>query len=240
MATESLTQPVRRPTARPLVDLRGAGVTYPGQSTPALSPLNLAVRHGDLVTLTGPAGSGKTTLLNIVGLLQRPTTGSYLLNGIDTAKFDDGERTSLRGRLIGHVFQRPRLLPARSVLDNVTLPLLYAGIRKHQRNQAAMEALDRVGLADQMQAIVRVLPGGQQQRVAIARAIVTDPSLLVCDDPTASLDQAAADQIIGLLVGLHKDGRTVLVATRDQLAAAHSSGRLAITAGGSSMYTEGP
>src|SRR5262249_38512594 len=117
---------------------------------------------------------------------------------------------------------------------------LYAGMRKRQRTQAATDALDRVGLADLMQAVVRVLPGGEQQRVAIARAIVTDPSLLLCDDPTASLDQAAAEQIIGLLVSLHKDGRTVRVATGDQLAAAHSSARLAIPAGGSSMYSEGP
>src|SRR5262249_51808029 len=145
VATESLTQPVRRPTSRPLVDLRGAGVTYPGYLAPALSPVELAIRHGDLVTLTGPAGSGKTTLLSVVGLLQRPTTGSYLLNGIDTAKLDDGERTSLRGRMIGHIFQRPRLLPTRSVLDNVTLPLLYDRIPKRQRTQAAMDALDRVG-----------------------------------------------------------------------------------------------
>ncbi len=231
MATESLTQPLRRPPAQPLIELRSAGVSYPGQRSPALRPMDLAVGHGELVTLTGPAGAGKSTLLNVVGLLLRPTTGSYLLNGSDTAKLADSERTALRGRLIGFVFQRPQLLPTRSALDNVMLPLLYAGLTRQERITAATGALHRVGLGERPHATVSELPASERQRVAIARAIVTDPSLLLCDDPTASLDQAASAQIIGLLVSLHKDGRTVLVATRDQLAAAHSSRRLGVTAG---------
>ncbi|HEX5190138.1 MAG TPA: ATP-binding cassette domain-containing protein [Streptosporangiaceae bacterium] len=231
MATESLTQPVRRPSAQPLIDLRLAGVTYPRHQTPALRPIDLAVRHGELVTLTGPAGSGKSTLLSVVGLLLRPTTGSYLLNGADTARLADRERTALRGRLIGFVFQRPQLLPARSALDNVMIPALYAGLTRQQRVTAATGALERVGLGPRLHAAVAELPASERQRVAIARAIVTDPSLLLCDDPTASLDQAAAAQIIGLLVSLHKDGRTVVVTTRDQLAAAHSSRHLGVAAG---------
>jgi putative ABC transport system ATP-binding protein len=230
MATEPLTEPARRPAAQPLIDLRRAAVTYPGQQATALRPMDLAVRHGELVTLTGPAGSGKSTLLNVVGLLLRPTTGTYLLNGSDTATLADSERTALRGRLIGLVFQRPQLLPARSALDNVMLPVLYAGLAKQQRLSAATDALERVGIAQRMHATVSELPASERQRVAIARAIVTDPSLLVCDDPTVSLDQAAAGQIISLLVSLHKDGRTVLVATREQLAAAHSSRRLGVSA----------
>jgi putative ABC transport system ATP-binding protein len=232
MATESLTQPLSRPSAQPLIELRQAGVSYPGRPAPALRPIDLAVRHGELVTLTGPAGSGKSTLLSVVGLLLRPTTGSYLLNGSDTARLADGERTALRGRLIGFVFQRPQLLPTRSVLDNVMLPVLYAGMTRQERVSAATEALERVGLGGQPHASVSELPASERQRVAIARAIVTHPSLLLCDDPTASLDQAAAAQIIRLLVSLHKDGRTVLVATRDQLAAAHSSRRLGVAADG--------
>lgn len=231
MATESLTQPVRRPSAQPLIDLRQAGVTYPGQQSPALRPIDLAVRHGELVTLTGPASSGKSTLLSVVGLLLAPTTGSYLLNGTDTATLTDCERTALRGRLIGFVFQRPQLLPARSALDNVMMPVLYAGLTRQQRVTAATGALERVGLGERLHVTVAELPASERQRVAIARAIVTDPSLLLCDDPTASLDQAAAAQIIGLLVSLHKDGRTVMVATRDQLAAAHSSRSLGGAAG---------
>jgi putative ABC transport system ATP-binding protein len=231
LTTGPLTKPEHRPSAQPLIDLRQAGVTYPGQRSPALRPIDLAVRHGELVTLTGPAGSGKSTLLSVVGLLLRPTTGSYLLNGSDTAKLADRERTALRGRLIGFVFQRPHLLPARSALDNVMLPVLYAGLTRQQRVTAATGALERVGLGERPHATVSELPAGERQRVAIARAIVTDPSLLLCDDPTASMDQAAAAQIIGLLVSLHKDGRTVVVATRDQLAAAHSSRRLGVAAG---------
>jgi putative ABC transport system ATP-binding protein len=232
MATEPLTQAVRGPVAQPLIELRQAGVSYPGQQSPALRPIDLSVGHGELVTLTGPAGSGKSTLLSVVGLLLKPTTGSYLLNGSDTARLADRERTALRGRLIGIVFQRPQLLPPRSAMDNVMLPVLYGGMSKQERITAATAALERVGLRDRLQATVSELPASERQRIAIARAIVTDPSLLLCDDPTASLDPASAEQIIGLLVGLHKDGRTVLVATRDQLAAAHSSRHLSVGADG--------
>lgn len=231
MVTDSLTQPVRQPPAQPLIELRGAGVSYPGRQAPALRPIDLSVRHGELVTLTGPAGSGKSTLLSVVGLLLRPTAGSYLLNGVDTAALADRERAALRGRLTGFVFQRQQLLPARSALDNVMLPVLYAGLTRQQRVAAATAALERVGLGERPHDTVSELPASERQRVAIARAIVTDPSLLLCDDPTASLDRASAAQIIGLLVGLHKDGRTVMVATRDQLAAAHSSRRLGSDAG---------
>jgi len=232
----ALTQPISRPSAQPLIELRGAGVTYPGQRSPALSPVDLAVRHGELVTLTGPPGSGKSTLLSLVGLLLRPTTGSYLLNGLEVTTLGDRDRTALRGRMIGRVFQRPQLLASRSVLDNVMLPVLYAGLRRPQRANAAAAALERVGMAHRMHALARELPAGEQQRVAIARAIAGNPSLLLCDDPTASLDDVAAAQVIGLLVSLHKGSTTVLVATRDQLAAAHSSRSLAVDPGGSGKF----
>ena len=238
MAVESLTQPISRPSAQPLIELRGAGVTYPGRRSPALSAFDLAVRHGELVTLTGPPGSGKSTLLSVVGLLLKPTTGSYLLNGLEVTRLGDKDRTALRGRLIGRVFQQPQLLASRSVLDNVVLPLLYAELRRQQRSTAAAAALERVGMAHRMHALARELPAGEQQRVAIARAIAGNPSLLLCDDPTAPLDQPAAAQVIGLLVGLHKEGTTVLVATRDQLAAAHSSRSLVIGPVGSGTFAE--
>jgi len=230
MATKSLTQSAPRPVTQPLIDLRQAGVWFPGQRSAALSPVDVTVGYGELVTLSGPAGAGKSVLLSVVGLLQKPTTGSYFLNGTDTATLADRERTALRCRLIGVVFQRPQLLPARSALDNVLLPVLYGGMSKHQRVEAATGALARVGLSERLHEVVSELPANERQRVAIARAIVTDPSLLLCDDPTASLDQAAAGQIIRLLVSLHKEGRTVLVATRDQLAAAHSSRRIGVGA----------
>jgi putative ABC transport system ATP-binding protein len=221
-----------------LIELRGAGVTYPGRRSPALCAVDLAVRHGELVTLTGPAGSGKSTLLSVVGLLLRPTTGSYLLNGLDVTRLGDKDRTALRGRVIGGVFQRQQLLQSRSVLDNVMLPALYAGLRRQQRANAAAAALERVGMAHRMHALARELPAGEQQRVAFARAIAGNPSLLLCDDPTASLDQEAAAHVIGLLVGLHKEGTTVLIATRDQLAAAHSSRSLAIGPASSGTFPE--
>src|SRR5215475_14052397 len=211
MATKPLTRPGRRPVTQPLIDLRQAGVTFPGQRSAALSPVDVTVGYGELVTLSGPAGAGKSVLLSVVGLLQKPTTGSYFLNGTDTATLADRERTALRCRLIGVVFQRPQLLPARSALDNVLLPVLYGGMSKHQRVEAATGALARVGLSERLHEVVSELPANERQRVAIARAIVTDPSLLLCDDPTASLDDDAAGQIMRLLVSLHKEGRTVLV-----------------------------
>jgi putative ABC transport system ATP-binding protein len=220
-----MTAPARSPRA-PLIELRGVGVRYPGCT--ALEAVDLIIGHGELVTLAGPAGSGKSTLLGVIGLLLRPTAGSYLLNGLDTARFSDRDRTSLRGRQIGYVFQRPHLLASRSALDNVMLPMTYTGLRRQQRRNAALDALERVGLAGLAQAAAGDLAAGEQQRVAIARAIVTEPSLLLCDDPTASLDDAAAAQIVGLLVSLRRDGRTVLVATGNQLAAAYSSRNLSV------------
>ena len=238
MAIESLTQPISRPSAKPLIELRGAAVTYPGRPSPALSAVDLAVRHGELITLTGPPGSGKSTLLSVVGLMLRPTTGSYLLNGREVTRLGDKDRTAIRGRLIGRVFQRPQLLASRSVLDNVMLSVLYTGLRRQQRSAAAAVALERVGMAHRMHALPGELPAGEQQRVAIARAIAGNPSLLLCDDPTAGLDEASAARVIGLLVGLHKAGTTVLVATRDQLAAAHSSRSLAVGPAGSGTFAE--
>jgi putative ABC transport system ATP-binding protein len=238
MAAKSLTQPVRRPVTQPLIDLRQAGVSFPGQPSAALSPLDLSVGYGELVTLGGPAGAGKSVLLSVVGLLRKPTTGSYFLNGADTATLPDRDRTALRGRLIGIVFQRPQLLPARSALDNVMLPVLDGGMSKQERVQAATSALARVGLRERLHEVVSELPANERQRIAIARAIVTDPSLLLCDDPTASLDDGAAEQIIALLVSLHKEGRTVFVATRDQLAAAHSSRRIGVGANSQASPTD--
>jgi len=220
-----------RPPGAPLIELRGIGVRYPGPGRAALDGIDLTVGHGEFVTLAGPAGSGKSTLLGVVGLLLRPTAGSYLLNGLDTASLGDRERAAFRGRQIGCVFQRSQLLPARSALENVMLPVLYAGLPRQRRISAARAALDRVGLTAAGHVAACELSAGEQQRVAIARAIVTEPSLLLCDDPTASLDEAVAAQVIGLLIDLRREGRTVLIATRDQLAAAHSSRNVAVGAG---------
>jgi len=218
------------PAGSPLIELRGIGVRYPGARTAALNGVHLTVGHGEFIALAGPAGSGKSTLLAVVGLLLRPTAGSYLLNGLDTAALGDRDRASFRCRQFGCVFQRPHLLPARSALDNVMLPVLYAGLPRQRRRARGLDALDQVGLARAANVAAGDLAAGEQQLVAIARAIVTGPSLLLCDDPTAGLDDEAAARIIGLLAGLRNDGRTVLVATGDQLAAAHSSRTLAVGA----------
>jgi len=230
MTAVAATRPLPRPAGQPLIELRDVSVRYQNAGPAALSAVDLIVGHGELVTLTGPARSGKSTLLSVVGLLLRPTAGSYLLNGFDTAALRDRERTALRGRQIGCVLQRPGLLPSRSVLDNVLLAVLYAGLPRQRQEQAAADALDRVGLAARRNVLAGQLSAAEQQRVAVARAVAGDPSLLLCDDPTAGLDEALAAQIIGLLLSLHREGRTVLIVTRDQLAAAYSSRSLTMSA----------
>ena len=229
MIAEQATRPLPRPAGQPLIELRDVSVRYQGAGPAALSAVDLIVGHGELVTLTGPARSGKSTLLSVVGLLLRPTAGSYLLNGFDTGTLRDRERTALRGRQIGCVLQQPRLLPARSVLDNVLLAVLYAGLPRQRQERAAADALDRVGLAARRNVLAGQLSAAEQQRVAVARAVAGDPSLLLCDDPTAGLDEALAAQIINLLVSLNREGRTVLIVTRDQLAAAYSSRSLTMS-----------
>jgi putative ABC transport system ATP-binding protein len=194
-----------------------------GAQPAALDPVDLSVRAGELVMLTGQARSGRSTLLSVIGLLLRPTAGRYLLNGLDTARLRDRDRTSLRGREIGFVFQPTHLLPARSALENVMLPLLYSGLPGQARRSIALDSLELVGLAAQGRVLAAELSAGERQRVAIARALVTSPSLLLCDDPTSGLDPGQAARVIGLLTGLHSAGRTVLIATADQLAAAYSS-----------------
>ena len=185
--------------------------------------LNLTVWPGELVMLTGRPRSGRSALLNVLGLLDRPAAGRYLLNGVETAKLRDKDASALRGRLIGFVFQRKILLPSRPVLDNVMLPLLYTGPRGRSGVDAALDSLDRVGLAGRAQLMTRELSAGELARCAIARALVTGPSLLLCDEPTAGAGPEAAAEIIGVLAAVHREGKTVIIATDDQLATAYSS-----------------
>lgn len=202
--------------AAPVIEFRGVGLTYPGPPpVHALHPCELLVRRGEFITVVGPSGSGKSTFLNVAGLLDSPTTGRYLLDGIDTAALPDGERTALRGRRIGFVFQSFHLLPHRSALENITLAMLYTGIPRAQRLVRARAALDQVGLGHRAGAVPGRLSGGERQRVAIARALVGRPSLLLCDEPTGNLDSANASSVLGLLDDLHGSGMTVLVITHD-------------------------
>ncbi|HET7015806.1 MAG TPA: ATP-binding cassette domain-containing protein [Streptosporangiaceae bacterium] len=205
--------------AAPVIELRG--VRLRGIDLP--TGLDLAVRPGELVTLTGRSKAGRSALLNVLGLIDRPAAGSYLLDGIDTGKLRETERAALRARQIGMMFAHKNLLPDRSLLDNVTLPLVYAGTPRRQRLAAGIDVLGRVGLTALSRLPASQLSGLQRALCAVGRALITRPGLLLCDDPTAGLDQAEAEHVIGLLASLHREGRSVLIATAEQLAAAYSS-----------------
>ncbi|MEU6946023.1 ABC transporter ATP-binding protein [Streptomyces sp. NPDC046316] len=218
------------------MEFRQVGLTYPGPPpVDALRPCDLTVRRGEFVAVVGPSGSGKSTFLNIAGLLDAPTTGTYLLDGIDTGTLRDADRTALRGRRIGFVFQSFHLLPQRSALENVTLALVYNGAPRRERAVRAREALEQVGLGHRVDTLPTRLSGGERQRVAVARALVTRPSLLLCDEPTGNLDTANADAVLALLEKLHADGMTVLVITHDPVVAARARRTVTIRDGRMSM-----
>ncbi|MFE6285603.1 ABC transporter ATP-binding protein [Streptomyces sp. NPDC057877] len=218
--------PVGTPGPEPspwVVELADCGRTFDG--TPpvaALRPASLRIAQGDYVAVVGPSGSGKSTLLNILGLLDRPTTGTYHLAGQDTARLSEADRTALRGHRIGFVFQAFHLLPHRTALENVVLAQLYVTGHRAPRAATASAALHRVGLAHRLHAMPTVLSGGERQRVAVARALVNTPDLLLCDEPTGNLDSATAASIMDLLEELNAAGVTVVVITHDQAIAARA------------------
>ncbi|MFJ3793987.1 ABC transporter ATP-binding protein [Kitasatospora sp. NPDC090091] len=216
----------------PVIAFHGVGLTYPGpRPVHALRPADLAVHRGDFVTIIGPSGSGKSTFLNVAGLLDRPTEGTYLLDGTDTGALKDAERTALRGSRIGFVFQAFHLLAHRSAVENVALSMLYAGVPRRRRDERAREALDRVGLSHRIAALPSTLSGGERQRVAIARAIAAHPALLLCDEPTGNLDTVTAASVLGLLEELHTAGMTVMLITHDPAVAARGTRGLTIRDG---------
>jgi putative ABC transport system ATP-binding protein len=207
-------------------------VTYPGPPpVPALRPTDLSVHHGEYVTVVGPSGSGKSTLLNVLGLLDRPTQGSFDLDGVEVSRLKESDRTALRGRRIGFVFQSFHLLPYRSATENVAMAQLYGGVRRRDRIPPARAALSRVGLHHRLDALPSTMSGGERQRVAIARALVHRPRLLLCDEPTGNLDTATAAGILGLLDDLHADGITLIVITHDPQVAARGQRTLTIRDG---------
>jgi putative ABC transport system ATP-binding protein len=185
----------------------------------ALQPCRLCVYRADYVAVVGASGSGKSTLLNVLGLLDRPTTGTYLLDGLQTAQLPDGDRTALRARRIGFVFQAFDLLASRTAEDNVALALVYQGVPKAQRRTSAREALDRVGLGHRTHALPTQMSGGERQRVAIARALAARPNLLLCDEPTGNLDSETALTVLDLVDNLHRDGQTIIMVTHDPVVA---------------------
>jgi putative ABC transport system ATP-binding protein len=191
----------------------------------ALRGASLSINQGEYVAIMGPSGSGKSTLMHILGCLDVPTSGRYQLAAEDVSEMDEIELAEVRNRRIGFVFQQFNLLPSLTALRNVEVPLSYAGVARETRRQRARTALDRVGLGDRMSHRPGELSGGQQQRVAVARALVTDPALLLADEPTGNLDSVATDDVLRLFDELHDQGRTVVLITHE-LEVAHRAARI--------------
>ena len=219
-------------TRTAIVELDGAARTYPG-SPPvhALQPTTLRVEAGDYVTVVGPSGSGKSTLLNILGLLDSPTDGRYLVDGVDTGSLSEHQRTAVRGQWIGFVFQSFHLLAHRTARENVALTGLYAGRSRSDRLAAADRVLSLVGLAHRRDALPTTMSGGECQRVAIARALAGEPRLLLCDEPTGALDSENTENLLGLFDDLHAAGVTILTITHDAEVASRGSRQVAIRDG---------
>ncbi len=199
----------------PLIELEGITKEYPmaAETVRALRGVDLAIGGNELVAIMGPSGSGKSTLMNIVGLLDVPSAGRYLLDGRDVSRLAQSELARLRGRRIGFVFQTFELLPRQTALQNVMLPLTYTGgPRKRER---AMESLKRVGLGDRMDHRPNQMSGGQRQRVAVARALVQRPAILLADEPTGNLDTRTGEEILALFAALHREGQTIVIVTHE-------------------------
>ncbi len=188
----------------------------------ALNGVDLAIGHGEYVAIMGASGSGKSTMMNLLGCLDTPTKGSYILNGTAVEKLDDQELAGIRNKEIGFVFQTFNLLARTNALQNVELPLIYAGVSRSERRDRARRALERVRLGDRMHHNPNELSGGQRQRVAVARALVNDPSILLADEPTGNLDSATSTEIMALFDELHSQGNTVVLVTHEADIAEHA------------------
>lgn len=187
-----------------------------------LHNVNLLVAAGDFLSILGPSGSGKSTLMNIIGCLDVPTSGKYLLSGNNIDDLDEIELASIRNREIGFIFQNFQLLPRLTALKNVELPLVYSGLSSSERKKRALNMLERVELSDKINNLPNQLSGGQQQRVAIARAMVTEPTILLADEPTGALDQKTGTQVLKLFKELNNDGKTIIIITHDNNIARHA------------------
>jgi putative ABC transport system ATP-binding protein len=208
----------------PVIELRTVSKVYGSGDTVvrAVDRVDLVVERGEYVAVMGASGSGKSTLMNIIGCLDAPTSGRYLLDGVDVRRLDDRRQAAIRNRKIGFIFQSFNLIPRTTALSNVELPLAYAGVRSAERRRRARAALARVGLAEREHHKPSQLSGGQQQRVAIARAIATNPVLLLADEPTGALDSHSTDEVLALFDALNASGRTVVVITHEEDVAAHA------------------
>jgi putative ABC transport system ATP-binding protein len=199
------------------IDVRDIHKTYENGplKVPVLHGITFAIDRGEYVAIMGPSGSGKSTLMNLIGCLDRPTSGTYILDGVDVSKLDDNALAELRLRKLGFVFQGFNLLARADALNNVALPLFYAGIPARRRRPLAQRALEDVGLGDRGHHLPSQLSGGQQQRVAIARALINDPAVLLADEPTGNLDSRTSEDLMALFSKLHESGRTIVMVTHD-------------------------
>ena len=215
------------------IRLRGIRKLYRigGETLAALDGIDLDIGRGEFAALMGPSGSGKSTLMNILGCLDRPSEGSYLLDGAEVAGLSDDALAMTRNKKIGFVFQNFNLLPRISALDNVALPLVYAGTGRRERTERAQEMLEAVGLGDRGQHLPNELSGGQRQRVAIARALVNDPHIIMADEPTGNLDTKSTREIMEIFEGLHEAGRTIILVTHEPEIAACASRQLLVRDG---------
>jgi len=207
-----------------LIDIREITKVYQmGQEqVHALSGVNLGVERGEYVAIMGPSGSGKSTLMNLIGCLDTPTSGSYVLNGREVARMTDDELAAIRNQEIGFVFQTFNLLPRTNALQQVELPLVYSGLARKERRERAVKALEAVGLGDRMNHHPNEMSGGQRQRVAVARALINDPSILLADEPTGNLDSQTGAEIMALFEDLNRRGNTIVLVTHEEDIAAHA------------------
>lgn len=219
--------------APPVIQVRGVKKFYPLGTTGvwALKGVSFDIERGELVAIIGPSGSGKSTLMHILGCLDVPTEGQYILTGKDTTGLSDRELARLRNKEIGFVFQSFHLLPRYTALENVALPLVYAGIPRRERLKRAQAMLEAVGLGDRLHHRPNELSGGQRQRVAIARALVNHPSLLLADEPTGNLDSATSEEILRLFLDLHAQGHTVVIVTHEPDIAARTHRQIVLRDG---------
>ncbi|MBK7429652.1 MAG: ABC transporter ATP-binding protein [Bacteroidetes bacterium] len=210
--------------ATALLDLKGIAKKYSigTENVNALRKIDLSINKGEYVALMGPSGSGKSTLMNIIGCLDTPSEGTYFLNGNEVSTMSDNELAVIRNKEIGFIFQTFNLVPRSNTLDNVALPLVYAGVKKEDRNERATRALSDVGLKDRMLHKPNELSGGQRQRVAVARALVNNPSIILADEPTGNLDSKTSEEIMALFEEIHKNGNTIIVVTHEEDIARHA------------------
>jgi putative ABC transport system ATP-binding protein len=210
--------------AQPLINISNIKRDFAlgNETINVLKGIDLQINKGEYVALMGPSGSGKSTLMNLLGCLDTPTSGTYILNGKDVSKMNDDELAEIRNKEIGFVFQTFNLLPRTTALDNVALPMVYAGYSKSERNERATEVLTQVNLADRMDHQPNQLSGGQRQRVAVARALVNKPSIILADEPTGNLDSKTSVEIMGLFGDIHANGNTVILVTHEEDIAAYA------------------